>query len=663
MEFSSPRTVQLASLNFQGTGHLTRAPSDQEIDTFIDEILGRTEISESTQKLHTLELLSKAEQKTEACKIKMDEICEWLYLQFMNPSNNPNITSKEALSNIKDEFPNPCTDIPTFFNNREQSGYFQDFNADKDGNGFFEELVDEEEFYNNIEGNIYEIIYEIVFEMIYIETVFDSYPMIYFPLTWTHEWSRDFLRCFKYLELQSNINEEEEDKMEEKKQDIGRIEKRKRFLNQFRLKYKGTKTFKELNDKTCKCCGCRKRIDDGYSKNKQYEIWRRIPFINDDIDKYEFVFHDKACVLLRKYKEAIRQYIFEYELVNKRSQNIKRDKQGNIIIPELTDDERLFYLYRDRNYILAVDSGKSKDELPQPSLQIERSFHSKTNIKNINIFMRRKRRLAAYYLYKQYDNENNNNNNNIDKKEKIYKLEFTNHELLQFIDVQIYGIALWRFCVTQLEIKNRPGLWQIMNHLACHLATLSILKELEDSKDSFKRFEVHSLNVLCQTVIQNAQFPAATALYLAAFMSLRGLEDESRKDEFNSVRELFVDIAKELLNKIESDHLLAIRLELPTDINYLTILDIGLKFELDDFLEFHRLQPIFIQMWREFEYLNPSQPFYTKDAGFYQAFILLLFNPNKFYYTPLGLFIIDFVFYIMYLLVFTWFIYLIHIHI
>ena len=48
-----------------------------------------------------------------------------------------------------------------------------------------------------------------------------------------------------------------------------------------------------------------------------------------------------------------------------------------------------------------------------------------------------------------------------------------------------------------------------------------------------------------------------------------------------------------LLAQIESDHLLAILIEIPSDIDDLLILDIVVEFKLETFLEFHRLKAIF----------------------------------------------------------------------
>eukprot|EP01083_Nonionella_stella_P028404 78220_1 len=600
--------------------------SDEDVNVLLDQHLLELNLNDdetqmndenpAKMKITTLRLIHTTEQRYPEFKHTMDGACEWLYTQFV-PADET-ILAQTALQNIRKQFTNPKTDIPHYFIEKQASGFFANFDE------YFDALL---------VANVYEMIYEIVYKMIHMVSVSEGYPMIYFPLTWSRHLNADLLRCFGLQVESDGSDHDDESKSTDDDLDamVTAENKRNRFLSQFKMDYYGTKTLDQLQlsqRENARCSGCRKPIRGQAS----YPVWRRVPFMNQDHDGHEFIFHDANCVLLRKYKEAIRQFIFEYEWKQNRPQKP---------IPDLHDDKRLFYLYRDRNCILAVDSGsKTKDELPQPSYTSHDAY----------LIYASRRRLAAWHLRNDLYSEV--------CAEPEQEDDLGKHELLRYMDVKVYGIALWKYCVNQLEVKNRTGLWKVMNYLASHLPTLSILKELENAKDSFKRFRVESLNVLCQTVIQHARFPAATALYLAGFMAARAKEDESRAERFDAVRHLFVEIVKELLNKIESDHLLAIRLELPTDINYLNILDIGLKFQLDDFLLFHRLQPIFSTMWRDFEYLNPARPFYKQDASFIDSWRLLIRHPTKFYYTPAGLFIIDFAFYIMYLFVFTYFIWM-----
>lgn len=58
-------------------------------------------------------------------------------------------------------------------------------------------------------------------------------------------------------------------------------------------------------------------------------------------------------------------------------------------------------------------------------------------------------------------------------------------------------------------------------------------------------------------------------------------------------------------------------------------------------------------MWREFEYLDPAKPFFTKDATFNEMYELLWAHPISFYYSPMGLFVIASTFYVSYVILFT----------
>ena len=98
--------------------------------------------------------------------------------------------------------------------------------------------------------------------------------------------------------------------------------------------------------------------------------------------------------------------------------------------------------------------------------------------------------------------------------------------------------------------------------------------------NEISKMNIPNLDKLCLNIILNSNYPISTSLYLAAFMKHRSKNDLSRENEFEELMEKYVDIAKDLLSDIESDHLLAILLEIPSDINNMSILDISLRFKI-----------------------------------------------------------------------------------
>ena len=125
------------------------------------------------------------------------------------------------------------------------------------------------------------------------------------------------------------------------------------------------------------------------------------------------------------------------------------------------------------------------------------------------------------------------------------------------------------------------------------------------------------------------------------------------KMSLKKIEVLYCQIARELLNNIESDHLLSILLETPCDIKQLSILDICLANNMIEFFDFYRLSPIFKHMWIEFEYLDPSHKFTKNDIKFYDILGKIFFKPAQFYFSPIGRYIISSIFYVFYVIMFT----------
>ena len=245
------------------------------------------------------------------------------------------------------------------------------------------------------------------------------------------------------------------------------------------------------------------------------------------------------------------------------------------------------------------------------------TFGSNTTIDCSDTGLRRERRLALVYLWREAVDQGAPTQLEIGleltdlvEQRTVFQLEGESRELpelLQYIDVSIFGTPLWYFCVDQLSTKDRPPLWNILEFLGTELQTSKAIRLLQQTSDALVRFDVSSLDNVCLKIIAASTYPIATALYLAAFMRHNARRDSSRKEHFGRIHKKYSKIATDLLSQIESDHLLAILIEIPSNIDDLSILDIVIDFKLEEFLEFHRLQPIFLNLWSQYQYLDPSK--------------------------------------------------------
>ena len=263
---------------------------------------------------------------------------------------------------------------------------------------------------------------------------------------------------------------------------------------------------------------------------------------------------------------------------------------------------------------------------------------------NSRRLFRRERRIASVCVFVKEAN-----GEMAEREECVNEAYERMPDLIQCCDVLTFGVPLWAFCLTQLQVKDRSVLWDILCHFAAMLPTQLIVKLIEENRGILSKFELHSLDRLCSTVIESAKFPAATALYLAAFMKERSQNDLSRQQQLNGLCEKYVEIATQLLQQIESDHLLAMVCEIPSDIDSLSIFDISLKFKMDTFLDFHRLAPVVLQLWYRVDFLNPAKPFPQIEWNHRQQFENLAKHPIRFYYSGLGQFVTSTLLYMSYL--------------
>ena len=72
----------------------------------------------------------------------------------------------------------------------------------------------------------------------------------------------------------------------------------------------------------------------------------------------------------------------------------------------------------------------------------------------------------------------------------------------------------------------------------------------------------------------------------------------------------YIDIAESLVESIESDHLLALLLEVPSDIDQMNVFDIAIQFGLDDFFDNNRVDRVITHMHHQFGVFSLSTSFY-----------------------------------------------------
>eukprot|EP01083_Nonionella_stella_P286724 975826_1 len=226
----------------------------------------------------------------------------------------------------------------------------------------------------------------------------------------------------------------------------------------------------------------------------------------------QYVFHDEHCLHLRKYKEAIRNYVFNEEL-----QRAKPYKKK--LIPNVYDKYRVLEMFGEKDLVLSMEHG----------VELERPSKRKLNL-------RRQRKLAQHHLYrsvlceyKSIQLQIHSNNSDLMMNECIVSIDnhrmdrafedAMDYRILKYIDYELYGFCLWTFIISELEMKDRFSLWIILRLIISKLSTSSTIKLFHKTRTSLVRFDRIHLKHLCLTAIEKSTFPAQTALYLSGEFS------------------------------------------------------------------------------------------------------------------------------------------------
>ena len=168
--------------------------------------------------------------------------------------------------------------------------------------------------------------------------------------------------------------------------------------------------------------------------------------------------------------------------------------------------------------------------------------------------------------------------------------------MLICIDFGLYGGSLWYFAISKLEIKDRECLWIILKLITNKSSTNTSLSDYwKKTSLSLIWCNIQRLKDLCLNVIVHSMLPTHTAFHLSTCIKELSKSDESRRNDFDGMMPFSICICHDLSSEIESDHLLAIMIETPSDIvNNLSIIDIAIDSQIIDFWDFTPFQPIFV---------------------------------------------------------------------
>lgn len=232
-------------------------------------------------------------------------------------------------------------------------------------------------------------------------------------------------------------------------------------------------------------------------------------------------------------------------------------------------------------------------------------------------------------------------------------------EILLYCDLNEFGVALFQFISDCLKSKMRKSLWHILEWLALEMPTNEILQLLKKHTHLLSKHELSNYDAVCKATMEGSKFPIACALRLSAFMYKRADVDLSNREAFRQKGKQYVEVARKLLKEIESDHLFAMLLMIPTDIGHSNVIEIALNYDLKDFLEDPRIVRVFNCIWfHGYDFLEPESSFAEPEIKVDTVFDKLFYTPGRFFFSAFGKFVISSILYLGYLALFSYVTYL-----
>jgi len=399
-------------------------------------------------------------------------------------------------------------------------------------------------------------------------------------------------------------------------------EKEKHVLQPVQLK--SMRRYRKMlnNDKqyVCDACGVVLEYKKDKKKHtlKKSKAWRGYRCAQSE---KEYIFHNRLCVKLRKAKEFIRDEVYHFE--------VDKDPLAYVARMQIDfmRDEQLDGEFRPLQFYTTFDeSQKSKVKWTRNIRKYYRECVN-TDLRGFDI----------------------------DEGDRFEQIPVA----IKYLDMREFAIPMFHFLMRSVQIKDFPLFWQLIKFFTSYINTPKLIRLLKEyspvvfglhddthTGDSSANNElIDFLTVLCE----GALYPIATCLYISAYLEENG-EAYWNDEETEVLSRHFRNMASSIIDEIESEHLVAIILETPTNIfpdaeddadgaKGLSVMDIALEYEMLKFLQNQKIMKLATSLWYERKIIHPHKVLGT-ELAFADLFKRLWNQPAKFYFSPSGLNII-----------------------
>eukprot|EP01083_Nonionella_stella_P127007 384693_1 len=233
-------------------------------------------------------------------------------------------------------------------------------------------------------------------------------------------------------------------------------------------------------------------------------------------------------------------------------------------------------------------------------------------------------------------------------------------ETLQSFDLLKYGVPLALFIIEQLKKQMIPTYWKILGALMNILPSQLAISALKNKKslEILRHGQPDQLKMLCLQLVAGATFKPSAALAAAKLFDELAEEDLIQEAFWTECGNVFESRAFEEINRIESNHLLYVCLNIPLfDNNRQSLVELALDGKRIEFLNNDRINSVIHHLYVH-GYLKPGEDIEAVDME-YRAMLNQLWNyPFDFYLSARGYHWTTTVLFMLYFGLVCWYAYL-----
>eukprot|EP01083_Nonionella_stella_P040725 110414_1 len=218
-------------------------------------------------------------------------------------------------------------------------------------------------------------------------------------------------------------------------------------------------------------------------------------------------------------------------------------------------------------------------------------------------------------------------------------LDFELEQICQSFDLLEYGTEIATFLIKLLKRKQLDALWKALGIVLEHVPYEYARHILERDQADLRHGKPSQLKTVCDHIVRGSNFSVHIKLFLAEYMENNGKTDLARYQQWMRYSKKYEQSAGQTINTIESNHLLAVLLDIPLTYSgdsKVSLLQVALEQNRAEFLNNERINAVMAHIWQSPSGLAPDTEIKQANDSYFDIFWMLFDQPYHFYLTPMG---------------------------